>query len=451
MRGDKKQQRRGLPWYGWIGLCTLIGAEVGLSLEVYAVQVLFYCIVWWSYIVSVDAWIWKRRGYSLLRDRPWEFLVLAFWSVAIWNLFEVFNFRLRNWFYVNVPTEFVYGAILSFFAYATVIPGLFETYELLCVHGVADRMRMRPWRIRQFGLTLSVAVGMVMLITPILWPRYAFPWVWGFVIFLVDPSCYRVRPSGAESLLGHFERGDPRPFVRFLLAGLICGGLWEFWNFWAYTKWVYTVPFFEDLKWFEMPPLGFLGFPPFALECYVLINLLNRFRRGRGWEHPDRRGLGAPRAVAVGGVIVAALFNAAVYTGIDRFTVQSYSPTLADMEGIPGDLVDRLSRLGIDSPHALLTRTGTPNRLAALSREAGIAELDLQTLRAASQVADLKGLGAVHFNELRQLGITRLEDLASLQPEELLAQWQAVAGEKPPSLPQVKVWIRAARSHLKAS
>lgn len=450
MREGKKQQQRRFPWYGWFGLCTLIGAEAGLSLEVYAVQVLFYCIVWWSYIVSADAWVWKRRGYSLLRDHPWEFLVLAFWSVAIWNLFEVFNFRLRNWFYVNVPTQFVYAAVLSFSAYATVVPGLFETYELLRVHGVADRMRMRPWRIRRSGLTLSVAVGLVMLITPILWPRYAFPWVWGFVVFLVDPSCYRARSSGAESLLGQFERGDPRPFVRFLLAGLICGGLWEFWNFWAYTKWIYTVPFFEDLKWFEMPPLGFLGFPPFALECYVLVNLLNRFRRGRGWERPDRRGLGAPRAVAVVAVAAAALFNAAAYMGIDRFTVQSYSPTLAEMEGIPGNVVDRLSRLGIDSPHLLLTRTRTPSRLAALSREAGIAEPDLRTLRAAAEMADLKGLGAAHFNELGQLGITRLEDLASLQPEDLLARWRSVAGEKPPTLSQVKVWIRAARARSRA-
>ncbi len=445
MAENRREQGRRLPWYGWLGLCALIAGEVGLFLGVYAAQVLFYCIAWWSYIVMADAWVWKRRGHSLLRDRPWEFLVLAFWSIAIWNLFELFNFRLRNWFYINVPTEFIYGAIFTFFAYATVIPGLFETYDLLRVHGVADRIRMRPWRIRRSGIALSVAVGLVMLITPLLWPRYAFPLVWGFVVFLVDPLCYRVGRSRTESLLGQFERGDPRPFIRLLLAGLICGGLWEFWNFWAYTKWIYTVPYFEDLKWFEMPPLGFFGFPPFAVECYVLINLLNVFRRGRGWKEPDQVGLGAPRRTAVAGIIIASVFSAAVYIGIDRFTVQSYSPTLAEMEGIPGGLVYRLWRLGIDSPHALLRRTATPDRLAGLSRQGGIAEGDLRALRAAAQLVDLTGLGADHFNELGRLGISRVEDLASQEPEELFPRWRAVADPKLPTLSQVKVWVRAAR------
>ena len=55
-----------------------------------------------------------------------------------------------------------------------------------------------------------------------------------------------------------------------LAAGLICGFLWEFWNYWALTKWTYTVPYFGDIKLFEMPVLGYLGFPPFAIECWAM-------------------------------------------------------------------------------------------------------------------------------------------------------------------------------------
>jgi hypothetical protein len=438
---------RPLPWYGWVALFTLVAGELGLFLGALTVQVLFYCIAWWSYIALADAWVWRRRGHSLLRDRPWEFLVLAFWSVAVWNLFEVFNFRLQNWFYVNVPTQSPWGAIFTFFAYGTVVPGLFETYDLLRAYGVAEGVRVRPWRIRPSGLALSVAVGFAMLLSPLLWPRYAFPWIWGFVLFLGDPLCYRAGRIRAESLLGQFERGDPRPFIRLLLSGLICGGLWEFWNFWAYTKWIYTVPFFEDLKWFEMPPLGFLGFPPFALECYVLVNLLNRFRRGRGWEEPGQIGPGAPRRLAVLAVVLACLFNVAVYAGIDRLTVQSYVPTLAEMDGVPGNVVDRLARAGIASPHALLQRTATGDRRAALARQTGITEDELGAVRTAVRLADLKGLGAAHYNELRRLGIARVEALASQDPEALVARWQNVAGSKPPTPAQVKVWVRAARQH----
>jgi len=437
---------RRLPWYGWVGLCTLLAAEAGLALGVFAVQILFYCIAWWSYIVLADAWVWRTRGHSLLRDRPWEFLVLAFWSIAIWNLFEVFNFRLHNWFYINVPTEAFYGAIFTFFAYATVIPGLFETYDLLRAYGIAEHVRMRPWRVRRPGLILSVGIGVAMLISPILWPRHAYPWIWGFAVFLLDPVCYRLGPSRATSLLGQLERGDPRPFLRLLLAGFVCGGLWEFWNFWAYTKWIYTVPFFEDTRWFEMPPLGFLGFPPFAVECYVLINLINAFRRGRGWEGPHQMGPGASRRVAVLAVTAACLFNVATYAGIDRFTVQSYIPSLAEMEGVSEHVVTSLSRVGIDSPRALLKRTRTPDDLALLSRQAGITEEELRELRVAAQLVDVGGLGAAHFNELRRLGITRVEDLASQDPEVLVVRWRAVS-EHVHTLGQVKAWVRAARRH----
>ncbi|OGK99442.1 MAG: hypothetical protein A3J45_08560 [Candidatus Rokubacteria bacterium RIFCSPHIGHO2_02_FULL_69_13] len=50
--------------------------------------------------------------------------------------------------------------------------------------------------------------------------------------------------------------------------------LWEFWNFWALSRWTYTVPYGGDWKIFEMPVLGYLGFPPFALEAFAMYNFL---------------------------------------------------------------------------------------------------------------------------------------------------------------------------------
>jgi len=131
------REGRRLPWYGWLGGAALAAGEIGLAWGLYPVQVLFYLIAWWSYILLVDAWVWRLRGHSLLRNRRWEFLVLGYWSIALWNLFEVFNLRLQNWFYVNVPAEFLYGALMSVLAYATVLPGIFETYELLGAAGLA--------------------------------------------------------------------------------------------------------------------------------------------------------------------------------------------------------------------------------------------------------------------------------------------------------------------------
>jgi len=60
-------------------------------------------------------------------------------------------------------------------------------------------------------------------------------------------------------------------------AGLICGFLWEFFNYCAIAKWTYTVPYFGNIKIFEMPVLGFLGFPPFAVECWVIYIFVRSF------------------------------------------------------------------------------------------------------------------------------------------------------------------------------
>jgi hypothetical protein len=439
------RRNRPLPWFGWMGLTTLLAGEVGLFVGFLPVRVLFYCIAWWSYILLVDALVWKRRGYSLLRNRSWEFLVLAFWSVAIWNVFEVLNFRLKDWFYVNVPTDFLSGAVFTFFAYATVVPGLFETYDLLHTYDIGERTRMRRWCLRPSGLILALLVGLLMLLSPMLWPRSAFPLVWGFAVLLLDPICYRIGGPEGRSLLAQFERGDLRPVLRLLLAGLICGGWWEFWNFWAYTKWIYTVPFFEDLKWFEMPPLGFLGFPPFALECYVLVNFINLFRRGRGWEEPAHIGPGARPWVAVAGILVALLFNILAYAGIDRFTVQSYQSSLEQLDGVPRSFLERLSQIGVNSPPVLLERTASPEDLRRLARRVGVAEVELRALRAAVRLVELDGLGASHYNELRSLGITRIEELAVQDPERLQLRWKTVANMKQPTLSQVKAWVRTAR------
>ena len=56
-----------------------------------------------------------------------------------------------------------------------------------------------------------------------------------------------------------------------LAAGWVCGIFWEFWNFWAEARWIYIFPIFQDWKLFAMPLPGFLGFPPFAVECFVLF------------------------------------------------------------------------------------------------------------------------------------------------------------------------------------
>jgi hypothetical protein len=56
----------------------------------------------------------------------------------------------------------------------------------------------------------------------------------------------------------------------FLVAGCVCGWLWEFWNYWAAARWTYTFPILQQWKIFEMPLPGYLAYPVFALECFAM-------------------------------------------------------------------------------------------------------------------------------------------------------------------------------------
>jgi len=97
----------------------------------------------------------------------------------------------------------------------------------------------------------------------------AFVWL-GFAL-LLEPFNFLM---GNPSLLRSMSRGDYRPLVVLGLSGLLCGYLWEFWNYWANTKWHYTVPILGHIKLFEMPVLGYLGFIPFAWELYAMVALV---------------------------------------------------------------------------------------------------------------------------------------------------------------------------------
>src|SRR6185295_7005280 len=70
--------------------------------------------------------------------------------------------------------------------------------------------------------------------------------------------------------------GRPGRLLRLLFGGLWAGAVWETLNYWARTKWIYTVPGFEDWKVFEMPLAGFGGFPPLALSAFAFFALVRR-------------------------------------------------------------------------------------------------------------------------------------------------------------------------------
>jgi len=122
-----------------------------------------------------------------------------------------------------------------------------------------------------------VIAGIAMLLSPLLVSasvaRYLAAPVWLGFIFVLDPINARL---GAPSLFAEWRDRRFDRTINLALAGVLCGLLWEFWNYWCRAKWHYTVPVFERVKLFEMPIAGYLGFPAFALECFVMYVFLRR-------------------------------------------------------------------------------------------------------------------------------------------------------------------------------
>jgi hypothetical protein len=244
----------------------------------------FYDFAWYSYICLADSLVYRARGRSLLSNRFGEFLLMLPLSWLVWECFEGFNLRLDNWRYVKIGGggQMLYPFApwkipLYFVAFATVLPGVFETLELVRLwaerrNNWLHRAAMKPWPMTQRKFDLFLFFGILCMALPTWWPQICFPLVWLCMFLILDPiNCMAGRPS----ILREMSRGNAALFFQILVAGMICGGFWEFWNFWAGIKWVYTVPWpFNKIKIFEMPCLGFFGFPPFALECYAMYHFL---------------------------------------------------------------------------------------------------------------------------------------------------------------------------------
>jgi len=276
----------------------------------------FYSIAWWTYIFFLAAINHLRAGNSLIFDRPREALWAFLFSTTLWLFFEIFNFRLDNWNYVGVPAQIYIRWPGYFVAFGTVLPGIFETETMVLNLGIAKRIRFRRLRISRPLLAGFILLGTVMMIGPILAPQWFFPFVWLGLIFLVDPLLYWSSEAHDDSFSAQAERGDYSLVVRLLVTGMICGLIWEFWNFWAGSKWVYSVPKLAFLKLFEMPLLGFFGFPPFALECYLAhrLSILIRERCLRG----------SIVRYAIALVLLLA-YCVLVFKGIDRYNVWTWT------------------------------------------------------------------------------------------------------------------------------
>ena len=398
----------------------------------------FYLFAWYGLIITCDQWVRRLEGRSPISRCGPGFGLLMLWSAAAWFFFELINLRLENWYYVLVTDRDWIRAAGVFLAFATVFPGIFFIAHLLSCLGFSRSIRGPSLPMTPRRLALLQVAGSACLLLALWFPRYCFPLAWIFAVAAIAPINYR---RGIDGLLRQLEAGEYSPTLRMLLAGLIAGGFWELFNFWSRARWIYTVPFFEELKLFEMPLAGFLGFPPFAVECACLYRLLVWHRMAPAFgefsgqqRHPNRPLL-LPLAAAA-----ALLFSGAVYMELEKRTITSLTPRVERVQALKPEVRAALQKAGV----RYLTQLegfGSNRHWRALSALLG--EREVADLKRTAELYLHQGIGVRWGNLLHRAGIRSLENLRGLEAEEVLERLRA-AGREDDRLPrpaQIGVWL----------
>lgn len=194
---------------------------------------------------------------------------LTLLSIPLWWWFELVNGQVDNWEYL---TAFDYGvvtyALFASLAFSTVVPAI-DAATRLTTSRIHAETPPPPRRSRPLGAS-EIAAGVASVGLSYLAPDIFFPLVWVGPFLIFDGI---VLLQGGEGILPTLAIGEWRLGLAVGRGGLLCGALWEFWNFWANPQWVYHLPYLDFLDIFEMPVLGYLGYIPFAWSVYQLIHM----------------------------------------------------------------------------------------------------------------------------------------------------------------------------------
>ena len=268
---SRSPRRRRFGLSGWIGLAMFCGCGglLGTPLDKPALLV---AAAWTGYILATDSAVRSIRGFSLATTRPHAFLWLAVLSVFLWLPFEWYNHRLAAWYRSGLPAGPVRYLLLGW-ASACIWPALFETADFfLALMPRSDHPSESPIRSR-LGWTAPVAaLGGISLALPLMLPRLdagerLVPLAACGFLLLLDPLNLAGRRA---SLWGDWLAKRSSRTLALALAGLSCGLLADCLNYGAEARWHIIYPAASEPRLFELPLVGYLILPLFALQAFAM-------------------------------------------------------------------------------------------------------------------------------------------------------------------------------------
>jgi hypothetical protein len=273
-------QSGAFPWWGWLGVIAgfMSWALAWTRFSWFAAyQPHTFSLLWFPYIIVVNALCQFRTGQCLIANRTGVFLLLFPVSAVFWWFFEYLNRFAQNWFYAGVdfgPWAYFWYATLSF---STVLPAVLSTQQWFLsfnwiqrAYGSSIPLKF-PWSYR--AAVFFLVLPAVALTGIGIWPNYFFPFLWLSPLLII--ICLQALMKEPHAL-SRMAQGKWESAVSAALAAVFCGGFWEMWNFFSLAKWQYSIPLVHGFQIFEMPLLGYAGYLPFGLECAVIGSLLER-------------------------------------------------------------------------------------------------------------------------------------------------------------------------------
>lgn len=240
--------------------------------------------LFWGLTLLIDGWAYKRNGgKSLVSEYPQEIVGIGVSSALGWMLFEYLNFFVDdNWYYpfgniIDREQFLLYAILIStgLLPLAFVFYGLFNT-----VHVLRHRFTQGPKLILGSTLkTVLLVASVASIFLAGLYPDELFFTLWLSPAMVIGLTLDKV---GVWTPFRSIGKGNWRPVLIFSLTYLAAGLCLECENYFSgihvgdvvtYTQapayWQYNLPYVNRFHLFEMPVVGFLGYMPFGLYCWV--------------------------------------------------------------------------------------------------------------------------------------------------------------------------------------
>jgi hypothetical protein len=284
----QKMERGKIPVWFWLGAFLMFGAMFFMWGKFSGPKFITNWTLlplFWGAIIFFDGIVYYRtNGRSLINDRPQTLIAIAVCSIGGWAYFEYLNFFVKeNWYYPAgnlISTEqFIVYSLLGSSALLTIAFELYmllESFPKLAVKYTQGPKLVVSKKVWKIILVLSLLIMFLIGIFPD--EMFFFIWLAPLLLFLSILEIYNIwTPFTPISKTGNWA-----PFALMCLTYLIQGFFHEFWNYFSAIHlptnevitynpgfWQYSIPYVNVLHVFEMPVLGFFGYLPFGLYCWV--------------------------------------------------------------------------------------------------------------------------------------------------------------------------------------